>query len=165
VLGAEADAVRARAAGIGWCTLVGNPDWPQGMGSSLRAGLASLAGTGARAAVVALVDQPGIGARAVRRVLAAGPAAAGGESAVLAAAAYEGRRGHPVLLGAGHWPGIIASAAGDQGARAYLAAHRDELALVECADIATPDDIDTPADLRLLDEEPPGGGAPGATNR
>lgn len=164
VLGAAAATVRDRASGLGWCELVDNPDWALGMGSSLRAGLESLAGTGAVAVVVCLVDQPGIGPAAVRRVLAR---TAGGRppSSVLAAASYAGRRGHPVLLGAGHWPGIIASATGDQGARAYLAAHQGSLTLVECGDIAAPDDIDTPADLRLLNDRPPGGPAPGATNR
>src|SRR5689334_20390152 len=47
VLGAAADTVREHAELPG-CVLVDNPDWAQGMGSSLRAGLASLAGTGAR---------------------------------------------------------------------------------------------------------------------
>src|SRR5262245_50380101 len=51
VLGARADAVRERA-GLEGCVLVANPEWEQGMGSSLRAGLDSLAGTAARAALV-----------------------------------------------------------------------------------------------------------------
>ncbi|BFO16756.1 hypothetical protein SHKM778_31440 [Streptomyces sp. KM77-8] len=70
VLGARADEVRARASLPG-CALVDNPEWERGMGTSLRAGLESLAGTGARAALVSLVDQPGIGAEAVARVLGA----------------------------------------------------------------------------------------------
>ena len=99
------------------------------------------------AVVVALVDQPGIGPVAVARLLSGGV----GRSR-LAAAGYGGRRGHPVLFGAAHWAGIIASAAGDHGARGYLTEHQDDLTLVECGDIASPADIDTPADLRLLDE-------------
>lgn len=146
VLGAGADAVRERAELTG-CVLVRNPDWEQGMGSSLRAGLASLAGTGARAALVSLVDQPGIGAAAVRRVRAAYV----GEVS-LVSAVYDGTRGHPVLLGSAHWAGIAASASGDRGARAYLKAHGDVLRLVECGDVARPYDIDTAQDLaRYLD--------------
>ncbi|MEW2805880.1 nucleotidyltransferase family protein [Streptomyces massasporeus] len=145
VLGARAGDVRARAALPG-CVLVDNPDWEQGMGSSLRAGLASLAGTGARAALVSLVDQPGIGPEAVARVLAAYE---GEES--LASAAYDGVRGHPVLFGAAHWAGIAATATGDRGARAYLKEHRTTLALVECGDVARPFDIDTEADLTHLE--------------
>ncbi|MFF7375535.1 NTP transferase domain-containing protein [Streptomyces massasporeus] len=145
VLGAQAGDVRARAALPG-CVLVDNPDWEQGMGSSLRAGLDSLAGTGAGAALVSLVDQPGIGPEAVARVLAAYE---GEES--LASAAYDGVRGHPVLFGAAHWTGIAATATGDRGARAYLKEHRTAIALVECGDVARPFDIDTEADLTHLE--------------
>ena len=102
------------------------------MGSSLRAGLDSLAGTGARAALVSLVDQPGIGPEAVARVLAAYRRT----RRSLASAAYDGERGHPVLFGAAHWAGIAATAAGDRGARAYLKAHADAITLVECGDVA-----------------------------
>ncbi|MFE2429092.1 NTP transferase domain-containing protein [Streptomyces sp. NPDC059373] len=146
VLGAAAEDVRARA-DLSGCTVTVNPDWAEGMGSSLRAGLESLAGSGsgARAVVVALVDQPGIGAAAVARV-----AAAFRSPASLAAAAYDGRRGHPVLLGAEHWRGVAAHAVGDQGARVYLKQHEPEIRLVECGDVADPADIDTPDDLRLL---------------
>ncbi|MFJ4807412.1 nucleotidyltransferase family protein [Streptomyces longwoodensis] len=145
VLGASADAVRERAA-LDGCVLVDNPDWEQGMGSSLRAGLASLAGTGARAALVSLVDQPGIGPEAVARVLAALR-----DGTSLASAAYDGVRGHPVLLGSEHWAGVAAAATGDRGARAYLREHEREITLVECGDVARPHDIDTAEDLRHLE--------------
>jgi nicotine blue oxidoreductase len=150
VLGAGAEEVRGRAR-LPDCVLVDSPDWPQGMGASLRAGLASLEGTGAEAALVLLVDQPDVGAPAVRRVLEA--AAAGGPQglpAALVSAAYSGARGHPVLFGAAHWPGIAADAVGDQGARAYLKAHDARIVRVECADVADPYDIDTAADLARL---------------
>ncbi|MFD8333727.1 nucleotidyltransferase family protein [Streptomyces malaysiensis] len=145
VLGAGAETVRERARLPG-CVLVDNPDWAEGMGSSLRAGLGSLAGTGAGAALVALVDQPGIGAEAVARVVAAYRS-----PSTLAAAAYDGERGHPVLFGADRWGDITASAVGDRGARAYLRAHQSAITLVDCSDIARTDDIDTPEDLTLLE--------------
>ncbi|MGW3244716.1 nucleotidyltransferase family protein [Streptomyces sp. NPDC001070] len=158
VLGAAAAQVRERAALDCYAVTV-NPDWERGMGSSLRAGLEALAGTGARAVVVALVDQPGIGAAAVARV-----AAAYASPGTLAAAAYDGRRGHPILLGADHWAAIAASAVGDQGARSYLRRHEEAITLVECGNVAVPADIDTPDDLRLL-AGPPDPPAPGATKR
>ncbi|MER5473941.1 nucleotidyltransferase family protein [Streptomyces sp. NPDC002935] len=145
VLGARADDVRDQASLPG-CVLVDNPRWEEGMGSSLRAGLASLADSGARAALVSLVDQPGIGREAVARVLAAYASPLS-----LAAAAYDGERGHPVLFGAGHWAGIAATATGDRGARAYLKAHEDTVTLVECGDVARAYDIDTEADLVHLE--------------
>ncbi|MEW2131197.1 nucleotidyltransferase family protein [Streptomyces sp. NPDC005435] len=144
VLGARAAEVRERAR-LDGCVLVENPDWPEGMGSSLRAGLRSLAGTGARGALVGLVDQPGIGPAAAARVLAAFE-----DEHSLASAAYDGLRGHPVLLGAAHWPGVAATATGDRGARAYLREHAAEIRLVECGDVAEAYDIDTEADLDRL---------------
>ncbi|GGY38719.1 nucleotidyltransferase family protein [Streptomyces xanthochromogenes] len=152
VLGAAAAEVRARA-DLAGCVLIDNPDWSEGMGSSLRAGLEAVGKAaaeggrdgGARAALVSLVDQPGIGAEAVARVLAAHRS---GDS--LAAASYDGKRGHPVLFGAERWADIAASATGDRGARAYLKAHEAEIALVECGDVAEPYDIDTEADLSRL---------------
>jgi CTP:molybdopterin cytidylyltransferase MocA len=121
--------------------VVPNPDWRTGMGSSLAAGLRALPGDCA-AAVIALVDQPLIGPDVVRRLLAAHRAGAG-----LAVAAYHGRARNPVLLARGHWAGVLAAADGDTGARPYLRAHPELVTLVECADIASPDDVDTPADL------------------
>ncbi|MET9501926.1 nucleotidyltransferase family protein [Streptomyces sp. NPDC006622] len=149
VLGAAADAVRERAR-LDGCVLVVNPEWERGMGGSLRAGLHSLAGTGARAALVSLVDQPGIGDRALARVLAAYE-----DDASLASAAYDGRRGHPVLLGAAHWAGVAATATGDRGARDYLKARAEEIRPVECGDVARPYDIDTVDDLVHLEPGPP----------
>ncbi|KQX12457.1 4-diphosphocytidyl-2C-methyl-D-erythritol synthase [Streptomyces sp. Root431] len=147
VLGAAAGTVRERAELPG-CVLVENPEWAEGMGSSLRAGLASLAADprGVDAALVFLVDQPGIGAAAVARVRAAYRSRDS-----LAAASYGGERGHPVLFGAGHWAGITEGAVGDRGARDYLAAHRDAITPVDCSDVAEPYDIDTEADLAHLE--------------
>ncbi|MEU1328513.1 nucleotidyltransferase family protein [Streptomyces sp. NPDC005865] len=170
VLGASADIVRARASLPG-CVLVDNPDWEQGMGSSLRAGLDSLreteagtatdtgtvtdAATGtataatAGAALVSLVDQPGISPAAIARVRAAYRS-----PMTLAAASYEGRRGHPVLFGSGHWAGIAARAVGDRGARDYLREHAAKIVLVPCGDIAEEYDIDTAEDLVRLEPAP-----------
>ncbi len=153
VLGAAGERVR-EAAALPGCVLVDNPDWAAGMGSSLRAGLAAVSAEGAAgdgmehgagAVLVSLVDQPGIGADAVARVRAAYRS-----PATLAAAAYEGRRGHPVLLGSAHWTGVAGSARADSGARGYLRERQEALTLVECADLADPSDIDTPDDLHRL---------------
>ena len=142
VLGSAADRVREEAE-LSGCVVRDNPAWEEGMGSSLRVGLASLGA--ADAALVLLVDQPGIGAEAVARVRAAYRSRSS-----LAAAAYGGRRGHPVLFGADRWADISATATGDRGARAYLKGHAEAITLVECGDVAEEYDIDTPEDLRHL---------------
>ncbi|MCC9310449.1 nucleotidyltransferase family protein [Kitasatospora sp. RB6PN24] len=140
VLGAARDQVAATADLTG-CTVVANPDWAAGLGGSLRAGLAALP-SGSPAVLVTLVDTPGVTPAAVARLLAAHR-----DGAQLAAAGYAGRRGHPVLIGARHFAEAAAGATGDAGARALLTAHRAELRLVECGDVAVPDDLDTPGDL------------------
>jgi nicotine blue oxidoreductase len=119
-----------------------NPDWRTGMGSSLRAALRALADTAAGAAVIALADQPLVGHEAVARLIAAYRA-----GATVAVAAYEGKPRNPVLVAREHWAGVIETATGDQGARAFLRARPDLVTLVECGDTGRPDDIDTPADL------------------
>ena len=135
VLGASADQAVALLDGTGVDVVIA-PDWAEGMGASLRAGLGSL-GDGVEAVLVSLVDLPDLSADVVRRVLDAEV-----DSGVLRRASYDGRPGHPVLLGRAHWPGVAASAAGDRGARDYLA--ESAVTLVECGDLATGHDRDTP---------------------
>jgi nicotine blue oxidoreductase len=120
--------------------------WSEGMGASLRAGLVALAGRSPapEAALVALVDTPGMTAEVVRRVVGAVGERDGGP-AVLARAAFDGVPGHPVLLGRDHWPGIRAVASGDAGARDYLRGRM--VRLVECADVGSGLDVDTRAAL------------------
>ena len=138
VLGAQAPEVRERA-DLSGAVVVENPGWRTGMGSSLRAGLAALDGTGADAAAVLLVDMPGVTAAAVARVAAdAGPDA-------LRAATYQGRRGHPVLLGRAHWAGVATLAMADVGARPYLLAHAAQVVEVACEDVADGADLDVPS--------------------
>ncbi len=135
-----------------------NAEWRTGMGSSLRAALRALAasvspdaGPEVGAVVVALADQPLVGAAAVARLIAAYRAGAS-----VAVAAYEGQPRNPVLLAREHWPEVIATATGDQGARAFLRSHPDLVTLVECGDTGRPDDIDTPADLDGIAVRRPG---------
>ena len=147
VLGAEAGEVEAalRADGLPDAVrVVIARDWAEGMGASLRSGLRALDDLRPvpDAVLVHLVDLPGVTAEAIRRAAGSAP----GPDA-LVRAAYDGRAGHPVLIGRHHWPGVIDSASGDAGARGYLADHPD-LRLVECGDLAVPDDVDTPEQLR-----------------
>jgi nicotine blue oxidoreductase len=139
VLGAESARVRAEAS-LADVSVVDNPAWKSGMGSSLRVGLAALSETDAPAAAVLLVDTPGIGPDAVARLLAAAPADPG----ALLTATYKGKRGHPVILGRDHWPGVTTLATADVGARAYLIAHADQVQGVPCEDIADDTDWDVP---------------------
>jgi CTP:molybdopterin cytidylyltransferase MocA len=145
VLGASAAEARALLDADGWSAddavaVVEAADWATGMGASLRRGLEALTASDAVTALVTLVDLPDVTDEVVRRLLA-GPVGAD----TLARASYDGRAGHPVLLGRDHWAGVLETADGDRGARDYLAAH--EVRAVECGDLATGRDVDSPTDL------------------
>jgi CTP:molybdopterin cytidylyltransferase MocA len=119
---------------------VHNPEHDGGMGSSLRLGLAAVPKV-ADAALVMLVDLPDVGAAVVDRVIAAARSA-DHLSEMLARAVYRGEPGHPVLFGRSHFTDIGGAAAGDRGARDYLAAH--PVVRIECGDLAGGADVDRP---------------------
>jgi len=121
---------------------VHNRDWTTGMGSSLATGLLALSETDVGAAIVALADQPLVGAEAVRRLIAA---YIGGAS--VAVACYDGAQRNPVLIARDYWPSVLQLATGDTGARPFLQANPDLITSVECGDTGSPDDVDTAADL------------------
>ena len=119
------------------------PEWTEGVGASLRAGLEAAAtvtddaGNPPSAALVTLVDLPWIEAEAFARVAGAGAA-----PTELRRAVYAGRPGHPVLIGREHWAPLRVSLAGDTGAGPYLAAHG---ALgVDCSGLGGDRDQDEP---------------------
>lgn len=124
-------------------TVVHNAGWRNGMGSSLRLGLETVAAAGASGVVVVLVDQPLLGAGAVHRVVAAWR---GGAEIVVAT--YGGEDGHPVLLDNTCWALLHASPRGDVGARALIRRYPERVTRVPCDGTGIPEDIDTPADLR-----------------
>src|SRR5690242_18200268 len=110
-------------------------DWADGLSASVRAGIAAV---DAQYAVLHAVDTPDTGADAIRRVLDAARSSASG----LARAHYDGRPGHPVVIAREHWPELLATLRGDEGARPFLSRRTDVIA-VDCADLATGRDIDT----------------------
>ena len=137
VLGARAVDVW-RQADLDGATVLANKDWETGMASSLRTGLDGLRGWPGRvdAALITLVDMPGMTAEALGRLAShAAPDA-------LAIATYDGVRGHPVLLGRDHWAGVAETSTGDEGARRYLAAR--DVTEVDCTGLADPTDLDVP---------------------
>ena len=182
VIGAGAAQVRAVSLPPA-CTVVENPRWSEGMGSSFAAGVAAaIAGSPDSAdtgqILVALVDQPGMDAILVSRLLKAhqpGRITAAGFRSPHGAAKATGtppapnsrgsavaaglRRGNPVLFTREHAVLAAESASGDAGARKYLAAHPDAIDVVDCSDLTDGTDIDTPAQLHLLGPIPLDAGA------
>ncbi len=125
--------------------VVDNPDWAEGMGSSLRAGLAALP-PDVKAAVVLLVDQPALTPAAVRRVVDA----AGGRSTLRSPS----RRTTASAATRCCWGGCTGrrwrSSPWGTAARVPSCAARRGVVEVPCGDVADPGDVDTPADLERL---------------
>jgi molybdenum cofactor cytidylyltransferase len=115
-------------------------DHGEGMGASLRAGIAALA-QDCGGVFVFLGDMPVIPASVAPRLVAALTS-----GALAAAPAFNGRRGHPVLFGPALFP-ALARATGDEGARAVLADLGPRLTLLDVADPGVVFDVDTPEDL------------------
>jgi CTP:molybdopterin cytidylyltransferase MocA len=137
-VGARADDVAALVPAPARVVVV--PDWADGLGATLRAGLDAAASLDVDALVVTPVDTPDAPPSAVVRVLDRARQAAGAPTAVLARAVYAGRPGHPVVIGRDHWDGVRAGLAGDTGAGRYLTAHH---ALdVGCGDLWSGHDVD-----------------------
>jgi CTP:molybdopterin cytidylyltransferase MocA len=109
-------------------------DWADGLSASLRAGLSAI---DAEYAVLHTVDTPDVGADVVRRVLDAARSSPSG----LARARYGDRPGHPVVVARRHWAELLDTLSGDEGARPFLGARTDVVA-VDCAHLASGHDID-----------------------
>jgi molybdenum cofactor cytidylyltransferase len=141
VVGYRADDVRAAVAGAE-VLVVGNPEWAEGIASSLRAVLGVLTPrTEVDAVCVGLADQPLVGAEAYRRV-----AATDGE---LVIPTYDGRPGNPVKLARSLWADA-SELRGDVGARALA---RGRAVHIDCTDTGSAADVDTLEDLERLQQE------------
>jgi molybdenum cofactor cytidylyltransferase len=108
--------------------------WHEGQSASLRCGAGAL--SGAEKVIVTLGDMPRIGPELIERFLDEPPRAR---------AVYDGRPGHPVVLGPDELA-RLGELTGDVGARELLAGGRR----IECSDLAAGADIDTVDDLRRI---------------
>jgi CTP:molybdopterin cytidylyltransferase MocA len=137
VLGAHADVIQS-VVNFGRAEPVVCDDWARGMSATLRFGLRTL--DSADRVVVVLGDSPMVTPSVIERLVSAPP----GSRAV-----YHGRPGHPVVLGASEIHGLR-SLTGDKGARDLLDGPQ-----IECSDLCSGSDVDTPEDLELLRATPP----------
>ena len=144
VVGAEGERLRSITAAYETRTIE-NPDWAEGMSTSVRAGLRACT-SDTRAAVVCLADQPLVGAVAVERLVEAFE-----QGATVTVATYGGEMRNPVLFARGVWPLLLREMSGDRGARVFLKHHREIVTEVSCDDVADPADVDTVEDLRRLE--------------
>jgi molybdenum cofactor cytidylyltransferase len=126
--------------------LVHCADHAEGMGATLRAGVASLP-PAAAGAFVFLGDMPLI-SPAILPALAA----AIGNGAIAAATSFNGRRGHPVLFSSALFAQLLALT-GDEGARRVLQGLGEAVAIVPSDDDGILTDVDRPQDLAAIRRE------------
>lgn len=143
VLGHEAETVQDALELPPGGRVVVNPDYANGQSTSLRAGLAALEDD-ARAAVVLLSDQPGVGAGEVRAAVERYEETGG----PVVRASWRGRPGHPVVFDRSVW-GALAAVSGDVGARDLLRERPDWVVTLPF-DRPPPPDVDTEADYERL---------------
>ena len=142
VTGTEHRAIETALAGLP-VTLALNAHPESGQASSIRVGIAALPPT-ARAAVVALGDQPFVAPEVIARLL--GTRERTGKAIV--APRYRDGRGNPVLF-ARETFAEIEQLTGDQGARSVIERDPSRTAIVDF-DRPMPQDVDTPEDYARL---------------
>jgi molybdenum cofactor cytidylyltransferase len=145
VLGKDADAVDA-ALGRLPVERVRNPDYAQGLSTSLKRGLAALP-EDVDGVVVCLGDMPLVTGRHLERLIAAfNPL----EGRAIIVPTRRGKRGNPVLWARRFFP-EMAELAGDVGAKHLIGEHAELVAEVEMDDDAILVDIDTPDALAAFE--------------
>jgi molybdenum cofactor cytidylyltransferase len=144
VLGASIDQILDEVDFTG-VTVIENPEWEEGMASSLRVGLdAVLRLSRAEAVAIFLGDQPDINPEIVEVLLAARRSTK--RQAIVPK--YRYTWGNPVIIERALWPRLM-SLEGEEGAKRLLQAHPDWVHEV-WFEQRTPRDVDTAADVEEL---------------
>lgn len=141
VTGHERAAIEALLEGTAARALF-NPDFAQGLSTSLKAGIQALP-AGTDAAIVCLGDMPEVDAALLDRLIDAFDPAAGRSIVV---PTHNGKRGNPVLWASAYFP-AMAALEGDVGARHLIGQHGEAVVEVPLEDAASLVDIDTPEAL------------------
>ncbi len=144
VLGHQADDIQ-RQVKIETAQVVINPDYRSGQTSSLQAGLRALIADDLDAVILCLVDHPAVCAETVRRIVATFRQC----GAPVVIPAYQGRRGHPVLIGRQVFEELLVLA-GDAGANSVVRRYRPATQFVEVEDEGVVMDVDDPESYRRL---------------
>jgi molybdenum cofactor cytidylyltransferase len=144
VTGHEHEKLAAALEGLA-VTIVYNPDFAQGLSTSLKAGIGALDAE-TDGALVCLGDMPRVGAAEVDRLIGAfNPV----EGRGIVVPTRNGKRGNPVLWSKRFFA-EMSQVAGDVGARHLIGAYPEMVAEVEMAGDGVLTDIDTPQALAKL---------------
>ena len=141
VTGHQREQVETALAGLP-VQFVHNPDFADGLGTSVRAGIAAVPAD-ADGAIVCLGDMPQVDAGLIDRLIAAFDPDQG---ALVVMPTFEGRRGNPVLWSRRFFPDLTAIE-GDVGARHLIGRYSEAVVEVPLAGKAALVDVDTPEAL------------------
>jgi molybdenum cofactor cytidylyltransferase len=147
VTGHQRERVEAALAGLD-VVLAHNPDFADGLSTSLKAGIAAVPAD-ADGAVVALGDMPQVDARLIDRLLAAFDPEKG---ALVVVPTIDGKRGNPVVWSRRFFP-ELAVLEGDTGARHLIATYPEAVTEVPMTGKAALTDVDTPDALMAVRAE------------
>ncbi len=121
--------------------IVHNPDFADGLATSLKAGLYAVPES-ASGALMLLADMPGITGPVIDRLIGAFEAKS---APAIVLPTVDGKRGNPVLWSRAFFPELMA-VTGDTGARHIIARHEEAVERVEIGAAAAVD-VDTPEAL------------------
>ena len=128
--------------------LVNNPDYGEGLGSSLKAGITAVPAD-ADGAIVCLGDMPQVDSQLIDRLIAAFDPERG---ALVVVPTFDGRRGNPVVWSRRFFHDLM-SIAGDIGARHLIGSYAEAVVEVPVAGEAALTDVDTPESFSAVKAE------------
>jgi molybdenum cofactor cytidylyltransferase len=141
VTGHQRERVERALAGLP-VKFVHNPDYAQGLSTSLKTGIAAVAAE-ADGVIVCLGDMPQVSAALIDRLLSAFSPAHG---ALVVIPTIDGKRGNPVVWSRRFFPDLMA-VEGDVGARHLIGGYAEAVIEVPVDDAAALTDVDTPEAL------------------
>jgi len=141
VTGHQKERVERALAGLP-VTFVHNPDFADGLSTSLKVGIGAVPAE-ADGAIVCLGDMPQVSATLIDRLIAAFEPERG---ALVVIPTVAGKRGNPVLWSRRFFPDLLA-VEGDVGARHLIGGYAEAVAEVAVEDAAALTDVDTPEAL------------------
>ncbi len=147
VTGHQRERVAAALKGLD-VVLVHNPDYAEGLSTSLKTGVAAVP-AGADGAIVCLADMPQVDAGLIERLLGAFDPEKG---AFIVMPTTDGKRGNPIVWSRRFFPELTAID-GDVGARNLIAQYPEAIAEVPVTGKAALVDVDTPDALIAVREE------------
>lgn len=141
VLGSGIDHV-LKSVDLGDAGVIENPEWEEGIASSIRVGLdALLQSSRCEVALIVLGDQPNVSSEVVEELLISHHKS----DRHVSIPKYRYSRGNPVAVDRSLWPRLM-SLEGDDGAQRLWQAHPDWVNEVWVSELA-PRDVDTEADV------------------